>query len=202
MALAAWLSIAVTVLVVLALAFSIAAPERVLMSAVTMLLFAGILTPKSLSESLGSPAVLAVAALLVVARGIRQTGMLAIAVDRLFGRQPRREPLLRLTLPAAALSAFLNNTPLVAIFAPALIDWCKRTGIAPSRMLIPLSYAVILGGMTTLIGTSATLVVDGLMRQYGLAGLGLFEISAVGVPAALGGVLLVSLLAPRLLPER
>lgn len=202
MTLPGWFCLAIIVATVIALAMSLAAPEVIVMSSVTVLLVVGILTPESLSQSLGSPAVLSVGALLVLARGVRQTGMLAIVVDYLLGRRPSRDPLLRLGVPTAAVSAFLNNTPIVAIFAPAVIDWCKRTGVTPSRMLIPLSYATILGGMTTLIGTSTTLVVDGLMRQHGLAGLSMFEISPVGVPAAVGGVLLVALLAPRLLPDR
>jgi len=202
MSFAAWMSVGVTLATLVALATSLAAPELVLMSAVTLLLLGGVLTPVDLGVTFGSPAVLSIAALLVVARGVRQTGILGVAADRLFGQRPAREPLLRLTMPIGVLSAFVSNTPIVAIFVPTVLDWCKRTGVAPSRMLIPLSYAAMLGGMTTLIGTSATLVVDGLMRAHGLDGLGMFEIGLVGLPAALGGVLLIALLAPRLLPER
>jgi hypothetical protein len=91
-----------------------------------------------------------------------------------------------LTLP---LSAFLNNTPIVAMLMPVVIDWCRRNSVSPSKLLIPLSFLTILGGTCTLIGTSTNLVVSGLMEKSVMGrGLGLFELAVIGVPYAIIGV--------------
>jgi len=133
----------------------------------------------------------------------------------LFGR-PRSvtNAILRLSLPTAALSAFMNNTPLVAMFIPAVNDWAKRYRLAPSKLMIPLSYAAILGGTCTLIGTSTNLVVNGLLIRAADAqqaaahvttiprGLGMFDITWVGLPVALVGIAVVALGHRWLLPNR
>ena len=100
------------------------------------------------------------------------------------------------------LSAFLNNTPIVAMFLPISIDWCRRHQVSPSKLLIPLSYLAILGGTCTLIGTSTNLVVNGLMIQHDLPQMGMFEIGQVGLPYALVGIGYLLAFGPRLLPER
>jgi len=102
----------------------------------------------------------------------------------------------------AAASAFLNNTPIVAMLVPQVSDWADRNGQSPSRYLMPLSFAAILGGVITLIGTSTNLVVSGLLEEHGMAPLGMFELTRIGLPLAVGGLLVIVLLAPILLPER
>lgn len=218
----AWLAVGLTALTIIALIFELAALEVVMLTALTLLMLLGVLTPAQALSGFASPAVLTIGALFVVAAGVRKTGMLQVVADAVFGanggpnggpngRASRagssrkggaRAPLLRMMGPAAVASAFLNNTPIVAMFAPVLLDWCRRHQLAPSRMLMPLSYATILGGMCTLIGTSTNLVVDGLMRQHGMAPMGLFEITVVGLPAAVLGVLTIAVSARRLLPDR
>lgn len=179
-----------------------AAPEVALLGAVTALMILGVLTPAEALGAFGSDAILSVAALFVVAAAVRRTGILSIVADYLFGRDSGKEPLLRVMAPAAGISAFLNNTPIVAMFTPAVIDWCKRHDVAPSRMLMPMCYAVSLGGMCTLVGTSSTLVVDGLMRKQGLGGIGMFEIAPLAVPVTIGGILAMWLLSRLLLADR
>ncbi|MBI2893775.1 MAG: SLC13 family permease [Deltaproteobacteria bacterium] len=198
----AWITLGVTVLTIAALVRQWAAPEVALLGAVTALMLLGVLTPGEALGAFGSDALLSVAALFVVAAAVRRTGILGIAADYLFGRDSGREPLLRVMLPTAGISAFLNNTPIVAMFTPAVIDWCKRHDVSPSRMLMPMCYAVSLGGMCTLVGTSSTLVVDGLMRKQGLAGIGMFEITPLAVPVTVGGVLVMWLLSRALLADR
>jgi di/tricarboxylate transporter len=117
-------------------------------------------------------------------------------------------------LPTAGLSAFMNNTPLVAMLIPAVNDWAKQHRIAPSKLMIPLSYAAILGGTCTLIGTSTNLVVNGLLIRAADAqqaaggeltlprGLGMFDITWVGLPATLAGIGFIVLSGRRLLPSR
>ena len=104
--------------------------------------------------------------------------------------------------PITLMSAFLNNTPLVAMMIPAVDDWAKRQNFAPSKLMLPLSYAAIFGGTCSLIGTSTNLVVNGLLIAQTDTRLGLFEIAWVGVPCALVGVLYMLTLGRWLLPNR
>ncbi len=198
----AWITVAVTLLAIVAMVGQWLAPEVALLVAVTLLMGIGILTPPEALGAFGSDALLSVGALFVVAAAVRRTGFLTVVADALFGRDERKEPLLRVMVPAAGISAFLNNTPIVAMFTPAVLDWCKRHGVAPSRLLMPMCYAVTLGGVCTLVGTSSTLVVDGLMREQGLRGIGMFEITPLGVAAAIGGVFVMWVSARFLLADR
>ena len=198
----AWIALGVTLAALVVLVAELAAPEVVLLSAVTLLMVLGILSPAEALGSFGSDALLSVAALFVVASAVRRTGVLASLAERLFGRDNAREPLLRALAPPAAVSLFLNNTPIVAMFTPAILDWCKRHDVAPSRLLMPMCFAVSLGGMCTLIGTSSTLVVDGLMRKQGLPGMGMFEVAPLGVPVAVGCILVMGLASRWVLPDR
>ncbi|MFO1076097.1 MAG: SLC13 family permease [Planctomycetota bacterium] len=164
----------------------------------------GVLSVAEATAGFGNPGVLTIAALFVVVTGLRETGAIDWLTSRLLGRpRSQRGALLRLVLPVGAISAFLNNTPLVAMLIPAVQDWAKRLGVSPSRFLIPLSYAAILGGTCTLIGTSTNLVVAGLvLAEPGMAPLGMFDIAWVGVPVALVCGAFLVLFAPRLLRDR
>jgi di/tricarboxylate transporter len=142
--------------------------------------------------------------LYVVVTGLTETGAVAWVGQALLGR-PRgeRDARLRLMAPVAALSAFLNNTPVVAIFIPAVADWAKRHRLPVSRLLIPLSYASIAGGTCTLIGTSTNLVVNGLYTErIGGPGFGLLELAWIGVPIVLTVLIFMVALGGRLLPAR
>ncbi|NIP57067.1 MAG: SLC13 family permease, partial [Gemmatimonadetes bacterium] len=108
----------------------------------------------------------------------------------------------RLLVGVAGSSAFLNNTPIVAMLSPEVSSWAEGRGRSPSRYLMPISFASILGGTVTLIGTSTTIVVSGLLESHGSAPLGMFEITRLGLPVALAGIVYLWLAAPRLLPER
>jgi di/tricarboxylate transporter len=105
-------------------------------------------------------------------------------------------------LVAGGLSAFMNNTPVVAIFMPVLIGLARTTNVSASKLLIPLSFAAVMGGCCTLIGTSTNIVVSNLARESGLPPLGMFELTAIGAPMLIIGVAYMSLLGPRLLPDR
>ncbi|MFN2168888.1 MAG: SLC13 family permease, partial [Anaerolineae bacterium] len=99
-------------------------------------------------------------------------------------------------------SSVLNNTPVVALFIPVVLDWSRRIRVQPSRLLIPLSYASILGGTCTLVGTSTNLVIHGLVQQrFHSEGLGMFDVTWIGLPCAIVGILFI-LLMPWLLPDR
>jgi di/tricarboxylate transporter len=199
----AWFTLAVLLVTIVALARELLPPSGTILSAVIVLLVAGVLTPEQAFSGFSNPAPITVAALYVLARAVDKTGALQPLVNATLGDgKGRRRSLARLVVPAAAASAFLNNTPIVAMLVPQVSDWADRRGHSPSRYLMPLSFAAILGGMVTAIGTSTNLVVSGLLEASGQPPLGMFEISTLGLPVALVGIVLLVLLAPALLPER
>lgn len=170
----------------------------VLGGAVTALLFAGVIDQQIALSGLSSGAPATIAALYVVAGAVTFTGALNVVVDRLLGQGS----LLRLAGGTAAISAFVPNTPLVAMTAPRLVRSCQRRGVSASRYLMPLSFASLLGGTITLIGTSTNLVVSDLLAQAGEEPLGMFEVTAVGLPVAIVGVFVLVTIGSRLLPDR
>ncbi len=178
-------------------------PDLVLMTAMAALLVTGVLSPQRALEGFSNPGMLTVAMLYVLAASLRQTGVVRWVADHALGRPASlRGAYGRMVAPTAIMSAFMNNTAVVAMFIPAVRDWGRRLGLSPSRLLIPLSYIAILGGTCTLIGTSTNLVVDGLMQSQGHNGLGLFDIAAIGLPALAVGTGVLLLLGARVLPER
>ena len=180
----AWLTLAVVVGLIVTLARDVARPELLLFASLAPLLATGVLTADEAFAGFSNSAPLAVGALFVVAAGVQATGALAFTDRLLFRRSGRLGATLgQMMLTTATLSAVLNNTPLVAMLMPRVQAWCERTGVSPSKLMIPLSYAAIVGGMTTLIGTSTNLLVAGLMEDAGLPPLGLFDLAAVGLPA-------------------
>lgn len=185
------------------LAFARIGADLVMMGALLLLLLTGVLEPQTALTGFANPGVMTIAALYVVAAGLRESGAIRLGIGYVLGA-PRNErhALLRMILPASLFSAFLNNTAVVAMFLPAVQDWCKRLAISPSKMLMPLSFAAILGGTCTLIGTSTNLVVDGLLQRTQGIELGMFEIAWVGVPMTLLGGLFLWIFAGRLLPGR
>jgi len=204
MNLEAWIAVAVVALVIALLALTRFAADVVLVAGVTLLLVSGVLTPGEALAGLSNEGMATVAVLYVVAAGLRETGAVAWLVQGVLGR-PRNlfNAQLRLMAPVATASGFMNNTPVVAMFLPAVIDWARQNRLPVSKLLIPLSYASILGGTCTLIGTSTNLVVNGLLTSHaGLPGLGMFDITRVGLPAALIGMAYLMLFGRWLLPDR
>lgn len=187
------------------LTFTSLSADIVLMAGVLVLVVCGIISPSEALAGLSNEGMVTVAILYVVGAGVRETGGVDWIAKGLFGR-PRTMlgAICRLVFPTMGLSAFMNNTPLVAMLLPAVGDFAKTQRIAPSKLMIPLSYAAILGGTMTLIGTSTNLVVQGMIiKALGPANkLGMFDVSWVGVPAALIGGAYVVFAARYLLPDR
>ena len=178
-------------------------PPATILGAVVLLLVFGVVTTEEAFAGFSNPAPITVAALYVLARAVEKTGALQPLVAATLGKGAHaRGSLLRLVVPTAAASAFLNNTPIVAMLVPQVTDWAERRGQSPSRYLMPLSFAAILGGVTTTTGTSTNLVVSGLLEASGEEPLGMFEMAPVGVPVAVVGLFVVVALAPLLIPER
>lgn len=199
----AWITLAVVLVVIASLVREVAPASGILIGGVVALVLTGVLEPAQAFGGFANPATITIATLFVVARAVRGSGLLNSVIPRqLDAARSEAGALARLVTPVAAVSGFVNNTPVVATLAPLIRDWADDRGRSPSRYLMPLSFAAILGGMTTTIGTSTTLVVSGLVEQRLGAGFGLFEVTAVGLPVAVVGVALLILLAPRLVPDR
>ncbi len=201
----AWITLGVLALVMGLMAFSRAAPYLILLGGLVILLSLGVISENELLAGLANPGMVTVGVLFAVVSGLRETGAMNWITQPVLGK-PRTvfAAQLRILGPVAGLSAFMNNTPLVAIMLPVIHDWAKKYRISVSKLMIPLSYASILGGACTLIGTSTILVVNGLIiSEFGEnRSLGMFEIAKVGVPCAALGLAYVLALSRWLLPER
>lgn len=178
-------------------------PGMVLLSVVVFFLCAGILTPKEMLEGFSNKGMITVAMLFLVSEGIRQSGALEHVIKRLLpsGKPTVFGAQLRMLPSIAFISAFLNNTPVVVIFAPIIKRWAEKVKIPATKFLIPLSYATILGGICTLIGTSTNLVVHGMIIDAGYEGFSMFEIAWVGIPIAIAGIIYMLLFSKKLLPD-
>lgn len=190
-------------LMLLGLLLELYAPDVIVFSALGVLLLSGILDVKEALAGFSNPGMLTVAVLFIVAYAAQSSGILEFFANHIMGRSGGgRLSLLRMMLPIQMLSAFLNNTPIVAMFIPTVRDWALRNRVAPSKFMLPLSYAAIFGGICTLIGTSTNLVVSGLYQQTLNRSLGMFELAWVGIPCAIAGMIYLLTIGFRLLPER
>ena len=199
----AWLSSFTVVGVLLALALTRIAPDAILLAAMSLLLVTGVLSPDEALAGFANPGVMTIAALYVVAAGLKETGAVTWIAGVLLGQPSTlHRAQWRMMAPASVLSAFMNNTTVVAMFIPAIQEWARKLGLSPSKLLLPLSYIAILGGTCTLIGTSTNLVVDGLLQsELGLS-LGMFDLAVVGIPVLVLGGLYLMLAANKVLPKR
>jgi len=169
-----------------------------------LMLVLGILPVKEATAVLANPAPWTIAMMFLVMGGLVRTGAVEAmvgAVTRHAGDRPKATVVVLIGSIAVA-SAFMNNTPLVAVMIPVVIQLAIRIGVAPSKLLIPLSYMTVLGGMITLIGTSTNILVDGVAVKEGLAHFSLFEIAPLGIAVTLAGGTFLALFGNRLLPDR
>lgn len=199
------LTITATTIVILLVALlkDIARPHFLFIAALMLLLVTGVLTPTLALSGFSNEAVFTVAALFVVAVGVQQTGALGFIDFVIFQeKDPIKKVGAKMMGATAGLSAFLNNTPIVAMVIPHVQAWADKKGISPSKLLIPLSYIAIAGGMCTLIGTSTNVIVSGMMVDAGMEPMGLFELSIIGVPVAILVFLWFILCGLRLMPNR
>lgn len=178
-------------------------PGMILLSVVVLFLVVGILTPKEMLEGFSNKGMITVAMLFLVSEGIRQSGALGQLIKKLLpeGKTTVLKAQVRMLPPIAFVSAFLNNTPVVVIFAPIIKRWAESVKLPATKFLIPLSYVTILGGICTLIGTSTNLVVHGMVIDAGYEGFTMFELGKVGVFIAIAGMLYLFAFSNRLLPD-
>lgn len=168
------------------------------------LILLGLLEPSAAFAGFGSETVLMILGLLILTETLVHTGLVDVVgrwLLHLIGTSAARLQSVILIAPAV-MSAFMSNTASTAFFLPIVLGLARRSGISPSKMLMPLAFAAILAGSVTLIGTSTNLVVSGLMQQHGLAPMGLFELTPVGLPVMIAGLIYMATLGQRLIPDR
>ncbi|MEM1278743.1 MAG: SLC13 family permease [Cyanobacteria bacterium P01_H01_bin.152] len=199
-----WLTLVITALAFLLNAITALPAEIVFLGAVGVLYVSGVLSTSEALKGFSNDGMITVGVLYIVVTGLQQTGALAWMSQQVLGLPKRRSSTLaRLTVPVMLLSAFLNNTPVVAMFIPVVSDWCRKLRISPSKLMIPLSYASIFGGLCTLIGTSTNLVVSGLLVEAtDHPGLRIFDLTPVGLPCAIAGLCFLFVGQRWLLPSR
>ncbi len=214
----AWITLATALGVLLTLAFTRIGADLVMLAALTLLMTIDALAgdhltifarPSDALAGFANEGVITVGVLFVVAAGIRETGGMSWIAARVLGRPKSiTGAQLRMAVPVALMSSVMNNTPLVAMMLPVVSDWGKKLGISPARLLMPLSFAAILGGLCTLIGTSTNVVVNGLLiahqQSHGqpATGMGMFDITLVGLSCAVVGIAYIALGSRWLLKDR
>lgn len=201
----------VVMLMLLALVKEALRPGLVLLSGAVVFMVAGIITPREMLDGFCNKGMITVALLFLISEGVRRSGLLEQLVYRLLPQKKAsvRKVQWRMMPAVSFISAFLNNTPVVVIFAPMIKRWAEKMNLPATKLLIPLSYATIVGGLCTLIGTSTNLVVHGmaldeaaLHPESGVRGLGMFELGKIGVIIAVVATLYVIFLSKYLLPDR
>jgi len=198
-----WLTLIVILAVFMMSIFTKISSDFIFLAGLGFLLITNVLSVEDTLKGFSSSGLVTVAVLYIVVSGLQETGALFWISKSFLGFPGTvRKAQLRLMLPVSFMSAFLNNTPVVALFIPIVIEWSKRIQIKPSKLLIPLSYASILGGVCTLIGTSTNLIINNLLQQeYPTMGLNIFEISKIGIICVVIGILYI-LLFSKFLPDR
>ncbi len=202
MTLEGYIVLAVIALTILALAKEIMRPGLIFFSASIVLMATGIISNQEFLSGFSNKGMITIGVLFIVSEGVRQSGVLNRLAQTYLPRKRGKMVFLlpRIMLPVSVLSAFLNNTPVVIIFAPIVKKWSEKLNLSYKKFLIPLSYATILGGMCTLIGTSTNLVVHGLILENGYQGFGMFELGKVGLFIAIIGTIYMAVAGNKLLP--
>lgn len=199
-----WFTIVIFILMFVGLISEVRPPDIIMFGGSLPLLIFGILTPEQFLNGFSNDILMTIGMLCIVVRAMEVNGILELIAKKILVSSKRYVVrLLSMSVPITFASAFLNNTPIVLLMAPLVRKWALDSKLSPSKFLIPLSYASLLGGACTLIGTSTNLVVNGLMENNMKgSGFSFFELSYVGVPCALAGLLFITFFGWKLLPDR
>lgn len=199
-----WYTIVILFAMTIILVKELFEPEITIFSALLLLVLGNVINVREALIGFSNSGMLTVGVLFVVAEALKQTGVLNQVGAVFLGNNQKSisSKLIRFLFPVSFLSAFFNNTPIVAMLIPTIHSWAKKHDFSVSKFLIPLSYAAIFGGICTLIGTSTNLVVHGLLIENGIEGMSFFEITKIGLPIAIIGILIISTLGHRILPDR
>lgn len=199
-----WYTLIIFIILTIVLVKEIINAELAVFSALMLYIIGNVVTVKEAFAGFSNEGMLTIAVLFVVAGTMQSTGAINKLNPFLFGINNTgvRRKLARILFPVTFFSAFLNNTPIVAMLIPSVKSWTDKHNLAISKFLIPISYATIVGGMCTLIGTSTNLIVHGLLLENGLKGFSFFEIAPIGIPIALATLLYLIFFGHKLLPNR
>ncbi len=198
-----YIVIVVVVFMLVALYQEWTQPSLIFLLAVVIFYFSGIVTINDILHGLSNESIILILLLIIISEVIKKTAVIGYVLNRLLKPNLSYQRFLtRMTSGVAFFSGWINNTPLVAFMIPYVYDWARKKGISPSKVLIPLSYAALMGGTITLIGTSTNLVVNGLAIESGLPSLHLFDFIYVGIPVTILGTLYLIFIGSKLLPER
>ncbi len=173
-------------------------------SVAVLLALLGLVTPEQAIAGFSNPATVTIMAMFILSAGIERTGAIQVVSNLLLkqgGKNPSRQVFV-LGIIVGPITAFLSNTAVVAVFIPIVEEWCRKQNISVSKLLIPLSYATVLGGTITVIGTSTNIVASGLAKDLGFTEFGLFDFTALGLITFSIGLIYLAVAAPYLLPER
>jgi di/tricarboxylate transporter len=197
-----YIVLGVVFITIVALAKEVMRPGLVFFSSAVVLMATGILTDKEMLAGFSNKGMITIGVLFLVSEGVRQSGILNRMAQTYLPRKRRKMVFLipQIMLPVSILSAFLNNTPVVIIFAPIVKKWSEKLNLSSKKFLIPLSFATIFGGMCTLIGTSTNLVVHGLILENGYEGFSMFELGKIGVFVGVLGTIYMSVMGNKFLP--
>ncbi len=200
---AAWIITALLIITVYLLISERIPIDLTAIGIIVVLTLSGILTPTEAVSGFSNPAVITVGAMFLISRAMIRTGVVGVIGEQVVGltRGHAGSTIVLVLLIVALASAFINNTPVVVLFIPVMMSLGCRLGLSPSKYLIPLSYASILAGTCTLIGTSTNIIVSDLSAAFGYGSIGMFELAYVGLPLAAAGLVFIMLAAPRLLPD-
>ncbi len=178
-------------------------PAAVFLISVSILVIFGILKPEEALSGFSNKQVAIIILLLIVSSAIQKTGIVSYYFSKILREKDSYNTFLsKMIVSVSSISAFLNNTPIVAMLIPYVSEWGRKKNISPSKLLIPLSYAAILGGTITLIGTSTNLIVNGFAVESGLKAFDIFDFAYVGIPATIFGFIYMLVLGKELLPDR
>lgn len=182
-------------------------PSLGFLLAVLTFVILGILTPEEMLSGFSNTSIASVILLILISGALRKNFQIEMIIDRIYklgrrGSLSYRAFLVRMMIQVAVFSSFVNNTPIVAIMTPYVFNWGRRNNVSPSKLLIPLSYATIMGGMVTIIGTSTTLVLNGFVMDFNNTSLPARDLLIIGLAVCFTGILLMALLSDKLLPDR
>ena len=178
-------------------------PSLIFLLAVVIFYFAGIVSIDDILHGLSNESIILIFLLIIISEVVKRTAVIGFILNRLLRPNLSYQRFLtRMTTGVAFFSGWINNTPLVAFMMPYVYDWARKKGISPSKVLLPLSYAALMGGTITLIGTSTNLVVNGLAIESGLPSLHLFDFIYVGIPVTIIGTLYLIFVGSKWLPDR
>ncbi|CAM3077563.1 SLC13 family permease [Lactiplantibacillus plajomi] len=184
------------------MALEVTTPNAVILCALTFLMVVGILSPSDALAGFANEGLATIALMYIVAFAIAKSNVITRLFNRVLGTgHSEKRSLVRLLASVSLISPFMNNTPIVSTLTPMIQRWSKQKGLAVSKFLIPLSYATILSGLLTVLGTSTNLVAQGLLSKYHLKQFGTFDLALVGLPITVVGLVYLLTVGYRLLPS-